>query len=159
MNRRGLLAAVPTLTALSGATVAGPAVANPDAVLIGVCQQFAETEFTLWYRYIVEPDGECIELADATPDWATLHWIEATPAITPEGMQAKALAFVAWHREGFDNPLGDGDAQSALLASLLRDMAAPARAVIVARLIEQYGPLPEGYTPDCRWIGIERIAA
>jgi hypothetical protein len=156
MNRRDLLAAVP---ALSGDTVAAPAVANPDAVLIRVCQQFAETEFTLWYRYIVEPDGECVELADATPDWATLHWIEATPAITPEGMRAKALAFVAWHREGFDNPLGDGDAQSALLASLLQDMAAPARAVIVARLIEQYGPLPEGYTPDCRWIGIERIAA
>ncbi len=154
MNRRGLLSTFPALTALSSAAVAAPAVVNPDAVLIRACQQFAETEFASWYAYVVTDDGEVESRYENTPpDWAILHWIEATPATTPEGLRAKALAYVAWHRDTYDNALGNRDGQSTLLASLLRDLAAPARAVIIARLIEQYGSLPEGYTPDCMWIG------
>ena len=39
-----------------------------------------------------------------------------------------------------------------LLAGLLRDMVAPARAEILARCAADYGPLPKGYTADARWI-------
>lgn len=151
-RRRLLAAAMPAVLALSGAAIAAPAVVSLDAELIRVCHQFAEGQFTSWYRYVLAPP-ELAATVDTGPDWAALHWIEATPATTPESRQAKALAFVAWHRDAFDNPADDSDGQSALLASLLRDLAAPARAVIIARLVERYGPLPEGYTADGIWIG------
>ena len=155
MNRRKLLtAAAPAVLALSGAAVAAPAAQNPDAELIRVCQAFAEVEFAGWYLYIVTDDDEVVSrYEDRDTEWATVHWIEATPATTPEGFRAKALAYVAWHRDAYDNPADGSDGQSPLLAALLRDLAAPARAVILARLAEQYGPLPDGYDADCRWIG------
>jgi len=53
----------------------------------------------------------------------------------------------------FDDPEDDRDGHTTLLASLVRDMVAPTRAVIIARLIEQYGPLPESYTTDGMWLG------
>ena len=70
-------------------------------------------------------------------------------------MRAKALAYTAWHRDAYDDCVDDQDGQSTLLASLLRDLAAPARAVIIARLFEKYGPLPMGYTRDGVWLGAE----
>ena len=153
-SRRGLLAAAPAILALSGAAVAAPAAQNPDAELIRVCQQFAEAEFAGWYLYVVSDDDEVMSrYEDRVVEWATVHWIEATPATTPEGFRAKALAYVAWHRDAFDNPADGSDGQSPLLAALLRDLAAPARAAIIARLAKQYGPLPEGYAADGMWIG------
>ena len=151
-SRRRLLAAAPAALALSGAAAAAPTVPNPDADLIRVCQQFAEGEFTSWYCYVMA-SPELADEMDTSPDWAVLHWIEETPATTPEGWQAKALAYVAWDRESYDNPPDSRDGHTALLASLLRDIASPARAAIIARLVKQYGPLPEGYTADGMWIG------
>ena len=156
---RQLLALAPyTLAVADFGLSAATAPASPDAELIRTCQQFAEVEFADWYRYLVTDDGEVErQFEDAPPDWATLRQIEATPATTPEGMRAKALAFVAWHRDAYDNPADDRDNHTTLLASLMRDLAAPARAAIIARLAAQYGPLPEGYTSDGVWVG--RIAA
>ena len=157
-SRRGLLAAAPAILAISGAAIAASPAQNPDAELIRVCQQFAEREFEGWYAYIVTNDREVeARYEDTPPDWATLRQIEATPATTPEGMRAKALAFVAWNRDAYDNPADDRDGNTTLLASLMRDLAAPARAAIIARLAKQYGPLPDGYTADGVWVG--RVAA
>ncbi len=157
-SRRGLLSCLaPAALVLAGAgTAVAAQTLQPDAELIRVCHQFAEAEFASWYAYIVTDDGEVeSRYENAPPDWATLHWIEATPATTPEGLRAKALAFVAWHRNAFDNCVDDRDGHTTLLASLMRDLAAPARAVIVARLVEQYGPLPKDYTADGVWLGAE----
>ena len=155
-SRRGLLASAPAVLALSGTAVAAPGVPNPDAGLIRTCQQFAEAEFADWYRYVVTAEHEVMSrYEDSTPDWATLHWIEATPATTLKGLRAKALAFVAWHKDAFDDCVDDRDPSSPLLASLLRDLAAPARAVIIACLFEKYGPLPKGYAADGVWLGAE----
>ena len=157
--RRQLLALAPcVLMAADLGLTATLAKANPDAELIRVCQRFAEAELAGWYAYIVTNDREVeASYEDAAPDWATLRWIEALPAHTPAGYRAKALAFVAWHRDAYDDPADDRDGHSALLASLMRDLAAPARTGIIARLAKQYGPLPEGYTADGVWVG--RIAA
>ena len=153
-SRRRLLSAAPAILVMSGAAIAAPAAQNPDAELIRVCQAFAEVEFADWYRYLVTDDGEAEhQFEDTLPDWATLRQIEATPATTLEGMRAKALAFVAWDRESYDNSPDSRDGHTTLLASLLRDLAAPARAAIIARLAKQYGPLPEGYTSDGVWVG------
>ena len=73
--------------------------------------------------------------------------------MTPAGCYAKALAYAAWWREAYDGPDGEADSDKPLLASLLRDMVAPARAEILSRCAAEYGPLPEGYTADWRWIG------
>ena len=133
---------------------AGAVAANPDADLIRVCHQFAEKELDDWYRYVVDATiAPGTEDEDTPPDWAGLHWIEATPATTPEGWQAKALAFSAWHRDSYDNAPEDQDSQTALLAGLLRDMVAPARNAIVTRLAAKYGPLPTGYTAEGIWLG------
>ena len=51
--------------------------------------------------------------------------------------------------------MDDRDPSSPLLASLMRDLAAPARAVIIACLFEKYGPLPKGYAADGVWLGAE----
>jgi hypothetical protein len=156
--RRAFLAGgVAAAALMAGAAGANSASApNPDAELIRVCHQFAEAEFADWYLYVVTSDREIERrLEDKALDWATLHWIEAAPAITLEGLRAKALAFVAWHRDAFDDCVDDRDGHSTLLASLMRDLAAPARAVIVARLVEQYGPLPKDYTADGVWLGAE----
>ena len=153
MNRRKLLAAAPAMTALgcAGASAAAP---GADADLIRVCQQFAEAEFAGWYLYVSTDDGEIQRRYENTPpDWAILRWIETTPAHTPAGWQAKALAQVAWDRDAYDNSPDRFDGHSALLASLMRDLAAPARAAIIARLVERYGPLPEGYTTDGVYVG------
>ena len=155
-SRRGLLASAPAVLALSGTAVAAPGAANPDAALIRTCQQFAEAEFADWYRYVATTDREAPpRYDDPAPDWATLHWIEATPATTLEGLRAKALAFAAWHKDAYDNSPDDHDPSSPLLASLLRDLAAPARGVIIACLFEKYGPLPKGYAADGVWLGAE----
>jgi hypothetical protein len=140
-----LLAGFATVTAAS-------AEAGPDAELVRICHDFAEAEWRRWWRYVTAPD----DLADAEatdPDWSTLEWIETTPATTPAGWAAKALALAAWHREAYDDSDAEGDASATLLAGLLRDMVAPARAEILARCAAEYGSLPEGYTADARWIG------
>ncbi len=153
--RRALLTGSAAAVAVmaTGVAVSARAVpASPDAELIRACQQFAEAELASWYRYVVAPD-DLADVQDVPPDWDTLHWIERTPATTPEGWCAKALALSAWHRDVFDDPEDDRDGHTPLLASLVRDMVAPTRAVIIARLVEQYGPLPEGYTADGMWLG------
>ncbi len=124
---------------------------SAEAVLVLTCYRFAEAEYRAWWRYCTAPD----HLADAEatdPDWSTLEWIETTAATTPVGWAAKALALAAWHREAYDDSDPEGDAGATLLAGLLRDMAAPARAEILARCAADYGPLPAGYTADGRWI-------
>lgn len=155
--RRRLLALVPSalLAADIGLTAAtATAAASPDAELIRVCQQFAEAEFADWYRYVTTDDGEVERQSEDTHvDWATVRQIEAMPATTLEGMRAKALACAAWDRDAYDSSADGHQAFTGLAASLLRDLAAPARRVILARLAAQYGPLPDGYDADCRWIG------
>lgn len=153
--RRALLtgsaAAVAAMAA--GVAVSARAVpANPDAELIALCHQFAEAELASWYRYLTAPD-HLADAQDTAPDWAAMESITATPPTTLEGIQAKALACSAWDREAFDGPQDDRDRSTVLLASFLRDIAAPARAAIIARLIKQYGPLPEGYIVDGMWVG------
>ncbi len=125
---------------------------NPDAVLIRICQQFAEAELTSWYRYCTAP-FHLADKQDPPPEHLLRHWIETTPATTPEGWHAKALACIAWNREMYDDPEDERDGGTTLLASLLRDMVAPARNAILARCEAAHGPLPEGYTPDWRWVG------
>ena len=153
-SRRRLLAASSAILALSGAAIAAPSAQNPDAELIRVCQQFAEAQFADWYLYVTTDDPETeFQSENAPVDWETVRWITATPAHTLAGHQAKALACAAWDRDSYDSSPDDNPAFTGLLASLLRDLAAPARGVILARLAEQYGPLPDGYDADCRWIG------
>ena len=153
-SRRGLLAVSSAVLALSGVAVAASAAQNPDAELIRVCQQFAEAEFADWYLYVTTDDREIERQSEDTPvDWATVRQIEAMPATTLEGVRAKALALAAWDRDAYDSSTDDNQAFTGLLASLLRDLAAPARTVILAQLAEQYGPLPDGYDADCRWVG------
>jgi hypothetical protein len=125
--------------------------ARPDSVLIRVCHQFAEADYEAWYRYCTAPDGQEDD-NDPPPDFATLNWITATPATTPEGWQAKALACATWNRDMYDGQWHP-DTGTPLLAALLRDMVAPIRNAILGRLQEKYGPLPDGYTPDWRWVG------
>ena len=125
---------------------------DPDAELIRICRQFAERELTNWYRYVTAPE-DLADKQDPPPDWGSLHWIVATPATTPEGWRAKALAYAAWHRDAYDDPPEDRDNASPLLAALLRDMVAPARNAMVARLAEKHGPLPDRYTAEGIWLG------
>lgn len=163
-SRRHLLAAAPAALVLTGTGI-GTAIAahaaHLDAELIRVCRQFAEAELTGWYRYVIAPNDVADEQAAAgtwVNDRATWDWIAATPATTPEGWQAKALAFAVWERDAFDDPADDRCHTSTGLASLLRDMVAPARAAIIARLTALYGPLPDGYTVDGMWMGAEARA-
>ena len=154
--RRSLLAMAPFVLAASGPAIAATSVGvlSRDAELIETCQRFAENEFDAWYHYVVTNDRSVeAHYEDSDPDWATLRWIEATPAHTPAGCQAKALAFVAWHRDAYDDSADDRNGHTGLLASLMRDLAAPARAAIIAHLVAQYGPLPAGYSTDGMWLG------
>ena len=154
LHRRALLASGAGV-ALAGLIASSNAEAgtSADAKLIRVCHAFAEAEYRNWWRYIILP-GHLADAQDRAPDWATLSWIETTPATTPAGWHAKALAYAAWWREAYDNPeYPETDSDKPLLASLLRDMVAPARAAILARCEVDYGPLGEGYDADCRWIG------
>ena len=153
-SRRGLLAASSAVLALSGVAAAAPTAQSPDAELIRICQQFAEAEFADWYLYVITDDREIERQSEDAPvDWATVRRIEAMPATTLEGLRAKALACAAWDRDAYDGPADGREPATGLLASLMRDLAAPARAAIIARLAKRYGPLPEGYDADCRWIG------
>ncbi len=129
-------------------------VSTSDAELVRVCRQFAEAEFRNWWRYVTASD-DLADAQDHEPDWSTLAWIEATPATTPSGWHAKALALSAWDRTAYDDDAEwhEPDSDTGLLAGLLRDMVAPARAAILAQCEVEYGPLPEGYTADWRWIG------
>ncbi len=137
---------------LAGAAAASPA-PSADAALVRICHAFAEAEWRNWWRYIVAP----ADLADAQatdPDWTTLKWITATPATTPAGWAAKALAVSAWEREFYDDLVeAERDTRTTLLAGLLHDMVAPVRTAILARCKAEYGPLGEGYDADARWIG------
>ena len=124
--------------------------ADPDAELIRVCHQFAEADLASWYRYLTAPEDVADE-QDEPLDFDTLHWIAATPATTPDGIHAKALAYAAWERDAYE---GNGmDSAAPLLASLLRDMIAPARRAILTRLQAELGPLPDGYDSEWRFIG------
>ena len=156
--RRDILAMTPCvlLTAASVAIGAkGPH--SRDAELIETCQRFAEAELTGWFRYVTAPDNAADEQA-ASDMWvfdrATWEQIAATPAMTPEGWQAKALAFAALDRNAYDD-MEDRDTSTPVLASLLRDMVRPARSAIIARLTRLYGPLPDGYSGDGMWLGAE----
>jgi hypothetical protein len=161
-SRRGLLAGS-TVALLAGAVFVTPARAAPvasavatgdDAELIRLCHQFAESEIDDWYRYVVADDDEAEEIEkDQTVDWGTYHRIIATPAVTPEGWHAKALAFTAWDRDSYDDHKDERDPSTTFLASLLRDMVAPARNAIIARCAAKYGPLPPSYTPEGIWLG------
>jgi hypothetical protein len=128
---------------------------SPDALLIETCFRFAEADWESWYRYCTAPDDVADE-QDTPADTDTLHWIVATPATTPEGWHAKALAAAAWNRAAYDDPEDDRDGVTPIIAALLRDMVAPARNAILTRLQAKYGPLSEGYTPDWRWMGRPR---
>jgi hypothetical protein len=101
-------------------------------VLIRICHQFAESELTSWYRYCTAPSN-LADKQDSRPERDLLHWIEATPATTPENWHAEALACVAWNRDMYDDAEDERDGGTTLLASLLRDMVAPARNAILAR--------------------------
>jgi len=149
-NRRAVLRG--SAAALLAGTAAAKPGPGPDAELVRVCHDFAEAEWRNWWRYVTAPDDLADE-QDLAPDYAALAWIEATPATTPTGWQAKALAYAAWWREAYDDAEEDRDTSTSLLAVLLRDMVAPARAEILARCAAEYGPLPEGYAADARWIG------
>jgi hypothetical protein len=120
--------------------------------LIRTCHRFAEDELEQWYRYVVTPEPECDELDDEV-NWDTYHWIVATPATTPAGWHAKALAYTAWDRDAYDDHQDDRTPAATFLAALLRDIVAPARRAIVARLAAQYGALPTSYTSEGVWIG------
>jgi hypothetical protein len=138
--------AVPTLAAMP-ATTANEA----EADLIRACNLFAEAAFGSWYRYVLAPDD--VDDQDTPPDWDTYHRIIATQATTPEGWRAKALAYVAWDREAYDDHEDERTPVTGFLASLLRNLVAPARAAIIADLRAKYGPLPHHYTADGVWIG------
>lgn len=153
LSRRALLAGGAAAAAVPVWAAVLPAATTPaDTELVRACHTVAEAEYREWWKYVTAPD----DLADAEaadPDWTALEWIEATPATTPAGWAAKALALAAWHREAYDDSNAEGDASATLLAGLLRDMVAPARAAILARCEADFGPLPAGYTADARWIG------
>ncbi len=151
-SRRAMLRGSAAALLAGVATAAASAEPTPDAELVRVCHAFAEAEFRNWWRYVTAP-ADLADAQDTDPDWTTLEWIEVTPATTPAGWAAKALALAAWHREAYDDSDAEGDASATLLAGLLRDMVAPARAEILARCAADYGPLGEGYTADARWIG------
>jgi hypothetical protein len=122
--------------------IAAPALVslNPDAELIRICRGFAENELEKFYRYVTTEDTD--DLDDEPVDWDTYRRILATPATTPEGWHAKALAFTSWDREAYDDHEDYRDPSTTFLASLLRDAVAPARNAIVARCAAKYGPLP-----------------
>ena len=153
-SRRALLGAAAALTAAPLALSAVAAPAPADANLVRVCHAFAEAEFRNWWRYVTSP-ADMADTQEWEDDWPILAWITATPATTPAGWHAKALALSAWEREFYDDLVeAESDTRTSLLSALLRDMVAPARAEILARCAADYGPLPEGYTTDARWIGL-----
>jgi hypothetical protein len=132
-------------------TSSAPAV-NPDAELIRICHEFADVEMARWYRYVVT-DEDLADEPDEEVDWDTYHRILATPATTPEGWHAKALAYAALDRDAYDDHEDHRDPCTAFLASLLRDVVAPARNAIVSRCAAKYGPLPRHYTAEGIWVG------
>jgi hypothetical protein len=134
------------------AIAASSAEASPDAELVRVCYRFAEEELARRHRYIVAPDDLADE-ADTPVDWDSYRSITATPATTPEGWHAKALAFSAWDTEAYDDHEDTRDSTTTFLAALLRDMVAPARNAIVARCTAEYGPLPPSYDAEGRFVG------
>ncbi len=136
-----------------GSVAANSSAANPDAELIRRCHQFAEADLASWYRYVIAAENLADE-QDTAADFDGYNWITATPATTQEGWRAKALALSAWDRTTyFNDEPQENDGASSLLASLLQDMVAPARNAILAKLATQYGPLPEQYTSEGRWLG------
>lgn len=143
---------------LTGATAAlvasaAPAVAaGNDAELIRRCYEFAERELDHWYQYVMAPDDVADSL-DWPTEWETVRRITETPATTPAGWHAKALALTAWDRSIYDDEPDERTAASTMLAALLRDMLAPTRNAIIARLRRKYGPLPDTYTPEGIWMG------
>ncbi len=154
-NRRAVLrGSAAALLGSAAAVTAASAEPGPDAELVRVCHDFAEAEWRNWWRYIVAP-ANLADAQDREPEWPTLAWIEATSATTPAGWHAKALALAAWDRAAYDDDAEwhEPDSNTGLLAGLLRDMVAPARAAILARCEAEYGLLPGGYTADARWIG------
>jgi hypothetical protein len=107
-----------------------------------MCHEFAEAGMVGWYRDVASDEDspdECDE--DEGVDWDTYHRILATPATTPEGWHAKALACSALAQSAYDDDESNRHSCTTLLASLLRDMVAPARKAIISRCAEKYGPL------------------
>jgi hypothetical protein len=140
----------------AAAIVAGftaPAIAigdqNSDAELIRICHQFAEAELASWYRDVASDEWD----EDEGVDWDTYHQILATPATTPEGWHAKALACSAFAQSTYDDHESNRDSSTTFLASLLRDMVAPARKAIISRCAAKYGLLSSHYTADGIFVG------
>lgn len=150
-TRRAALRGASLAGLLGIPAIAGATQANPDADLIRTCHLFAQREYESWYRYVIAPDD--VECQETPPDGETYKKIVATPATTPEGWHAKALALAAWDREAYDNE-DASEYETELLSSLLRDMVTPARSNIIAGLRAKYGPLPSSYSADGIWIGL-----
>jgi hypothetical protein len=137
----------PLSAAATGSRASPSSHAEPDAELIRICHRFAEAEFEQWYCWEAACDDEDMPPSDRN----TYNWIAATPATTPEGWHAKALAYAAWEREVYDNYEAGMD--TTFLAPLLRDMVAPARNAIIARCASKYGPLPYPFSAEGIWLG------
>jgi hypothetical protein len=143
----------PVIAAPSGADV-DLTPAAPDAELIRICHKFAEGEMVGWYRDVASDEDLPDEGSeDEGVDWDTYHRILATPATTPEGWHAKALACSAFAQSAYDDHESNRDSCTTLLASLLRDMVAPARKAIISRCAAKYGPLSSHYTADGIFVG------
>ena len=100
---------------------------RPDAELIRICQEFAEAELRNWYLETLNPDAE-IEPTNRN----IRELIARTLAETPEGLHAKMLALSCWDSVTYANEESGGE--DTLLSSIMRDMVAPARNAIVAKL-------------------------
>jgi hypothetical protein len=148
-TRRGALLGTASASLLGAPSVS--AATTGDEELVSVCARFAENEIELWYKYVIAPD-DVADQQDGPADHPTHKWIVDTPATTPSGWQAKALALSAWSISVYIHDPGD------LLTSLLQDMVAPARKAIMARCAAKYGPLPETYTAEGDWMGYDRTA-
>jgi hypothetical protein len=98
-----------------------------DADLIRICQNFAAAEFGSRHAYLTAPE-DMRDTQDTAVDWATLHLIAATRAITPAGWSAKALAAAAWAGDCLDN------SDVPLIRSLIQDMAGQAQNDLLDRL-------------------------
>jgi hypothetical protein len=154
-TRRSALRGFGLAAIAAGLAVPALASTKPDddaaGELIRICHQFAEAEITRWYRAEIDDD-----FVDDDIDHDTYNWIAATPATTPGGWQAKALAYAAFNRHVYDDYEEDDDDReedAAFLAALLREMVAPARNAIVSRISQTYGPLPSGFSAEGIWVG------
>ena len=141
-TRRGLLGGAVALGAAPGVLIPAAHAANhPDAELIRICHDFAAYEFGAHFAYCAEPDEEKAAEQGLPPDFNALQQITEMQANTPDGWQAKALAYASWRRIGINNPVeGTDEAGQVLLSSLILYMAGPELDSLLALMAERYGP-------------------